>query len=103
MTKAQEIIHEAALKYPTISSRALARLCYKSSPEFWRNLDGCLMAVRFMRGAMGNKNRKAQSAESVLPASKCKSNNPFQDLPEGKTQFEKWESLLIEGPARALI
>jgi predicted phosphodiesterase len=81
----QKLVLECLDAYPSISSRAAARLLYNENPQVWRTLNACYMAVRRERGATGELTRKyARRANAPQ-------REGFDNIPEGILCLEDCE------------
>lgn len=52
-----ELAREYCSKYPSTSTRELARIMYKDNSKAFRDLEHARSIIRYYRGAMGNENR----------------------------------------------
>lgn len=90
-----ETVREYLRKYPEMPSLTLAKLIYRENPSVFTCLDDARGRVRYLRGQSGKHHRKyLSSVEFVLPPSP---RNPFEDLPEGLTDFHEWKPYHIQG------
>ncbi|HXJ56946.1 MAG TPA: metallophosphoesterase family protein [Verrucomicrobiae bacterium] len=102
MTPQQQVITELLAKFPRAASKTIARIAYKENRKLFLSLESARNAVRYARGASGEKHRKTAADKSNFRAPE-KPGNPFAALPEAKTHFSDWEALQIEGPLRVLL
>ena len=53
----RKLVKQAMEKFPDAPNLSLARKLYSENPEIWNTLDSCRAAIRFYRGASGDKLR----------------------------------------------
>lgn len=97
MTIVQTIVGKALADFPKSPSLTLAKMIYKANNSVFATVETARQAIRYARGASGKQDRKNATHLQVMPS------NPFPNLPEGKTHFDKWEPIIIEGPLRVLV
>jgi len=62
-----EIVKEYLRKYPSISSKKLAETIIAEVPGLFRDYDAARSAIRYYRGAQGDKNRKSMDPNGFIP------------------------------------
>lgn len=77
--EATKIVRQFLVENPELPSWTIARILFKENPKLWPTLDATRMAVRRLRGAQGNRNRKyAKFPPSPLSNGKSAiEENPF--------------------------
>jgi len=98
---ARQVVEEACRKHPSMPARRLARQVYAESPELFPNEEAARSSVRYVFGAMGEKNAK----HAAVPREK---RNPQQDwrkfMPSAKRTIDlPWGPVRISGPCKTLI
>ena len=85
-----KLAHEYCVKFPTATNLGLARKLYKENPLVYTNLDSARLAIRKVRGAAGDENRK-----------KVKDQVERKYIPE--TDAEAWEPFIIPKSVKSLL
>ena len=62
----QKVLFEHLEKYPSISSRSMARILIRDYPQFFENLDHARDVVRIYRGSRGAASRKTTSIKKYF-------------------------------------
>lgn len=89
-------------KFPDAGSLTLAKMALKQYPLLFTSVESARKVFRRLRGAHGEKNRK-DCVDKTHYREPQKPGDPFGEIPVGKTHFEDWEALQIDGPARVLV
>jgi predicted phosphodiesterase len=104
-TKRAGIIRTAIEDFSTAGSKTIAEVLFRKNKCLFSSLEDARSAVRYYRGASGNKNRgRLKSKQLVRPLGKAGASFPvLPAMPKGITSFKGWGSLKIDGPAKALL
>lgn len=92
MTPRQEVLADLMEKFPKASTKAIMRMAYKKFPQLFMTEEHCRWQVRRLRGATG----KHTSAVKGFERPKQPNGDYFGKLPEGLTQFDKWDCVKLE-------
>lgn len=100
-TLQQEIVTSLLTKFPKAKSLTLARIAYRDNKKVFRNLESARGSVRYARGNKGKTALKHVDKEFVREPQTP--GDPFAAFPEGKSDFENWESLQVSGRQNVLV
>jgi predicted phosphodiesterase len=93
--KSSEIVKEYLVKFPKTPSHVLARMIYSENKAVWTNTESVRALIRYYRGQNGNTCREAIRDKAYIAA--AGQLNPFDELPEGLTEYGDWESIELDG------
>lgn len=102
MTHIQRALADLLRKMPDAGNQTVARVALKEHPKLFRSLEYARTAVRFLRGAHGNRDRKNCTVKEFYQPLKTPGSS-FQCLPVAKEQFDSWAAVEFSGPLRCLI
>lgn len=102
MTIKQKIASDLLTKFPDAHTKTLARIAYRENKSVFTSLETARSAIRSLRGANGAHDLKHISVKEFTRNPRAPG-DPFAKIPEGKTHFEKWEALQVDGPLRVLV
>lgn len=90
-----KVVKSYLRKFPDSPSRTLAKLMFKENPALFTSEDTARKRVRYYRGQNGTAQRQAIADRTFFKeaGSRC----PFEDIPEGMTDFKDWTPFRIEG------
>lgn len=101
MSPQRQIALELLEKFPKAGSQTLSKIAIRDNPSVFASLDTARQMFRALRGAHGNKQRSLAPVEHARGPQSAK--NPFGKIPEGKTHFETWGAVQINGPVKVLV
>ena len=99
---ASEIADQAVVEWPNTPTKQLARMMMKRHRHVFSTLNAAMCAIRYRRGAMGNKMRKRKGVAgiAVTPPSASNAINPLC-LPESSAKGH--DPFVMDGVGRCLI
>jgi predicted phosphodiesterase len=105
-TVASETAISYVKKYPDMPSRQLGRMMYAKNKLVFPSENAALCAIRYRRGAAGNKNREYVKAGPLAeyidttPASKY---NPLNPLALPESDEKEWVQFKFDGTKKVLV
>lgn len=98
----RDLVLAALDRFPNAGSRTIADFLHRENPSVFKSIESARVKVRYYRGASGAIHRsQLVNTDHLRPLGKA--GKVFPSLPPGITSFQDWGSLVIEGPAKALI
>lgn len=89
-------------RFPNAATKTLARIACKEAPAAWGGIESARQYFRYLRGAIGEDKRQQLKDKSFYrPVGK--SGDPFRKLLPGKSHFDDWSVVRIDGPCRVLV
>lgn len=83
--KSSDVVKEYLEKYPDHPSLTIAKTIMKENPELYTTVDTCRTAIRRLRGALGDRQRKKLQDRRFIRELGTPNYNPF-DFPESDEQ-----------------
>lgn len=96
-----EVIRKLVEQFPDAPARTLARKAFAETPECWKDLETCRLAVRVQLGVAGKHQRTNTADKSHYRPPRQAGWSDV--IPEAIEQLNGWQPLDIPGPHRALI
>ena len=93
-----EIAKQTIIKYPKTPTKTLAQKLVKENPEVFLSVESARGVIRYYRGTIGTRCRKA--ASFIQP--KEGEYSPFDDLPKPLTDYADWSHVAL-GKGRWLV
>lgn len=100
-TPQKDTVLATITEFPKAGSRTIADVLVQRHPRLFKDIETARSQVRYYRGNSGIRQRKALTTKTHLRANGA-AGRSFPELPEGKTSFEDWGALEIDGPCRVL-
>lgn len=95
--KKADLAADFCRRFPSHGNHTISRMLFEEHKAIFPSLDAARSAVRYARGAMGNRpSRFKRAPKATIPGK----TDGFGSLPEGIRHFEEREPLTIAGPAR---
>lgn len=104
MTTQQQIVSKLLTQFPDAATKTLARIAIRDYPKVFMSLDSARSAMRYARGANGERARKIAADKSNFREPQV-SGDPFSKLPESRKNvgYEEWGPVSFVGDLRVLV
>ena len=102
MTDQQKVVADLIKKFPKSGNKTLSRIAYKNHPLLFSSENAADLAVRRMKGASGEANRKKRNDTVSLRGKSPKTIDAWADFPDGIVSAP-WEPIQVDGPVRCLV
>lgn len=89
-------------EFPKAATKTIARIAYKRAPSLFRDIEAARGHLRTLRGANGERKRSQVNDKRFFRKPR-KSGDPFSKISRGRTHFQDWGAVQIDGPMRALL
>lgn len=101
--KLSQVAAELIRQFPKAGSLTLARMLLRDHKALFKDIEAARRAVRYARGATGQRDRAYRSKELVPLTRKAVPGDPFAKLPKGLRHYEDQGPFVLEGVKRVAV